>query len=79
MFDHLQKMNNQRKQAYLWNCRNLPAEQQKAYLISQLNCCGLWYGNYHGNEPHKDEFMPDNVIFSVDVNPVVEIEVPSVV
>jgi hypothetical protein len=79
MFNHLVKMNNQRKKAHLWSVRHLPAAQQKAYLISQLNCCGLWYGNYHGNEPHRADSMPENPTFTVSVDPVIEKEVVDVV
>ena len=75
MFNHLVKMNNQRKEAYLWSVRHLPAPQQKAYLISQLNCCGLWYGTYHEGRAHKDEYLPDNPTFTIDIEPVIEKEV----
>jgi len=79
MFNHLVKMNNQRKEAYLWSVRHLPAPQQKAYLISQLNCCGLWYGTYHEGSSHKADSMPENPTFTVSVDPIVERDVTYVV
>ena len=79
MFNHLVKMNNQRMEAYLWNVRHLPAKQQKAYLMAQLNCCGLWYGTYHEGRSHKDEYMPENPSFTVSVDPVIEKDVTYVV
>ena len=79
MFNHLVKMNNQRKEAYLWSIRHLPAPQQKAYLISQLNCCGLWYGTYHEGSSHKADSMPENPTFTVSVDPIVERDVTYVV